>query len=220
MIDALCRRAFFQFEFPVHYLQKPPRVDGHVRKWNLRYLAPPLVEIEGTPPIADVYWGWNEDGFYAAFQVTQRRTKPRCDLDSWWKGDGLRLCIDTRDTRDLKRATRFCHFFYLLPLGGGNRGLQPVVGTHRMSRAKEPPPPVDVRQVRVAAHVERTGYELEIAIPASCLNGWDPAEHPRIGLFYKIKDTERGSQHLTVDDELGWNVDPSTWGTGVLSRSV
>jgi hypothetical protein len=37
-------------------------------------------------------------------------------------------------------------------------------------------------------------------------------------VFYKVKDTQRGDQHLSVDDELGWNVDPSTWATGVLVK--
>ena len=65
---------------------------------------------------------------------------------------------------------------------------------------------------------KRRSYSLEVAIPAACLSGWDPVEHPRIGFFYKVKDTCCGDQHLTADDDLGWNVDPSTWATGVLTR--
>jgi hypothetical protein len=180
--------------------------------------VPPLCEIEpAVTSIADVYFGWNEDGFYAAFDIVRRGT-PRCDPVHWWKRDGLRLCLDTRDARDNKRATRFCHFFYFLPLGGGRDLRSPVVGSHRMSRAKEPPPEVDVSRIQVHCRLDRKGYTFETAIPASCLHGWDPAEHPRLGVFYKVKDSDAGSQHLTVDDELGWNVDPSTWATGVLVR--
>ncbi len=218
MLESLPYRAFFSFEFPVRYLGQPLPVDGEVGKWSARYLAPPLIELEEREPLADVYWAWNEDGFRAAFDVPDRTARPRCDPKQWWKGDGLRLCIDTRDARDVRRATRFCHFFYLLPLGGGPDQRQPVVGLHRMSRASQPPPPVDLSRARIAAQVERTRYSLEVWLPATCLHGWDPAEHPRIGLFYKVKDLQRGAQHLTVDDELGWNVDPSTWATGVLVR--
>ncbi len=218
MIDLICRRAFFQFELPIHYLARPPRVDGDVSKWARKYLAPPLCELEDADPVADVYWAWNEDGFYAAFDVPNRTTRPHCFPQHWWKGDGLRLCLDTRDARDNKRATRFCHFFYILPLGGGPDGRRPLVNTHRMSHAKEPPPAVDLSRVKVAAEIQRDRYGLELAIPAGCLHGWDPVEHPRIGVFYKVKDTQRGSQHLTVDDEMGWNADPSTWATGVLVR--
>jgi hypothetical protein len=216
MLDVLVRRAFFAFELPIHYLARPPRIDGDVSKWGKKYLVPPLVEIEGTEPLADVYWAWHEDGFYAAFDVPNRSARLRCDATHWWKGDGIRLCLDTRDARDVKRATRFCHFFYAAPVGGGPDGKRPLIGTHRMSHAKEPPPVVDVTQLKIAAHVHRTGYGLELAIPAACMTGWDPAEHARLGVYYKVKDLQLGGQHLTVDDELGWNADPSTWATGVL----
>jgi hypothetical protein len=218
MIDILPRRAFFRFEFPVHYLERTPAIDGSMGKWKAKYLLPPLVELEDEPAFADVYAAWNEEALLVAFDVPERHGPVRCDPTGWWKGDGVRVCIDTRDARDIKRATRFCHFLYFLPAGGGSNGRQPVVGTHRMSRPKEPPPSVDVRRVKVGVQIDRHGYALEAAIPGTCLNGWDPAEHPRIGLFYKIKDTSHGAQHLTVNDELGWNLDPSTWATGVLVR--
>jgi hypothetical protein len=218
MIDVLTRRCFFRFELPLHYLARTPAMDGSLRKWSRKYLLPPLIELEDTPAFADAYAAWNEGHLFVAFDVPERRGPLRCDRANWWKGDGLRLCIDTRDARDNKRATRFCHFFYLLPSGGGVRGDQPVVGFHRMSRAKEPPPAVDVSRIKLGVQTDRRGYVLEAAIPGACLNGWDPAEHSRIGFFYKVKDTYHGAQHLTVDDELGWNVDPSTWATAVLVR--
>jgi hypothetical protein len=218
MLDSVSKRAFFQFEIPIHYCARTPRIDGDVSKWGNTYLVPPLVELEGSEPFADVYWAWNEDALFVAFDVPERQGPLRCDPVHWWKEDGVRICVDTRDARDIKRATRFCHFFYVLPVGGGPKRTQPIVGLHRMSRAKEPPPAVDVARVQVAARIGRRGYALEVGIPGACLNGWDPAEHPRIGFFYKIKDTALGDQHLTVDDELGWNVDPSTWATGVLTR--
>lgn len=218
MLDALPRRAFFRFEFPIRYLAKLPTIDGSIRKWSAEYLLPPLVELEDEPAFADVYAAWNEDHLFVAFDVPERRGSVRCDTTKWWKDDGLRVCIDTRDTRDLKRASRFCHFFYFLPTGGGSTGKLPVAGLHRMSRAKEPPPNADPTKIKLGVQIDRGGYSLEAAIPSACLNGWNPAEHPRIGFFYKIRDTIHGDQHLTVNDDLGWNVDPSTWATAVLVR--
>jgi hypothetical protein len=218
MLDQLPRRALLRFEIPIHHIDRAPRVDGAVSKWPRRYLAPALVELDDRAPLADVYWAWNDDGFYAAFDVPNRSAPPTCDPDHWWKLDGLRLCIDTRDARENKRATRFCHFFYLLPVGGGHGRTQPIIGQHRMSRAKEPAPAVDLSRIRMAAHVERKRYSVEVAIPGDCLAGWNPAEHPRIGVFYKVKDTRLGEQHLSTTDDMGWNADPSTWATGVLTR--
>jgi hypothetical protein len=218
MIEAVCRRAFFQFEVPIRYRAEMPRPTGDVGRWSPHFLVPPLVELEDEAPFADVYWAWNEDGVFVAFDVPQRPGPVHCDPVQWWKKDGVRICINTRDTRDIKRATRFCHFFYVLPAGGGPKHDRPIVGVHRMSRAKEPPARVDPAHIQVAARIQRHGYGLEVAIPAAGLHGWDPAEHPRIGIFYKVKDVYLGGQHLTVDDDLGWNVDPSTWATGVLVR--
>ncbi len=216
MLESLPKRAFFRFEFPVHRMAKSPRIDGTIKKWGREYLAPSLHELDGAETLADVYWAWNDEGFFAAFDVPNRKGPVSCDTEQWWTRDGLRLCIDTRDARDVKRGTRFCHFFYILPSGGGRDRKAPIVGLHRMSRAKEHPPLTDTSPIRVATHLERHHYTLEIGIPSHCLNGWNPAEHTRIGLFYKVKDTGLGTQSLTVTDDLGWNVDPSTWATGVL----
>jgi hypothetical protein len=218
MLEALPIRAFFRFEFPIQYMPKLPLLDGNIDKWEARYALPPLIELEDEEALADVYAAWNEDFLLFAFDVPHRTQAFRCDPKQWWKGDGLRLCIDTRDTRENKRASRFCHYFYVLPAGGGKDGSSPVVGLHRMSRSKEPPPVVDESLIRTAVHRTKRQYSVEVVIPAACLNGWEPAEHPRIGLFYKFKDLQLGQQHLSVDDELGWNVDPSTWATAVLSR--
>jgi hypothetical protein len=217
MLDLLPRRALFRFELSIPYRAKSPPIDGAISKWDARYLVPPLVEIEGVAPFADVYWAWNEEHLFFAYDVPGRKGPPRCDPEHWWKMDGARFCVDTRDTRDNKRATRFCHFFYVLPCGRSGAGA-PLVGSHRMSRAKEPPPVVDASRLRVAARLSRSGYSLELAIPTACLSGWDAAEHPRIGVFYKVKDTVLGSQHLCASDDLGWNVDPSVWATGRLTR--
>jgi len=218
MIHVLPKRALFRFELTVPHLPRAPKVDGNLREWTAAHRIPSLVELEGEAPIADAYWGWNEDFLAVAFDVPQRSGRPVCDAKSWWKKDGIRVCVDTRDARDVRRATRFCHLFYILPTGGGPRRNDPVVGIHRMSRAKEPPPPVDVARIRLGVQVRANGYAVEAVLPADVLNGWRPAEHPRIGFFYKVKDTQLGAQHLTATDELGWNVDPSSWATAVLAR--
>ena len=218
MLEQLSKRALFRFETRIAHIARTPRIDGDLRKWTRKFQSPSLAMLDDEEPFADVYWAWNAEHFFIAFDVPDRRGEPRCDPKQWWKRDGMRLCIDTRDARDNRRGTRFCHFFYFLPTGGGKRGGEPVVGTHRMSRAKDAPPTVDTSQIQIATRTEARGYTLEAAIPAACLHGWDPVEHPRIGVFWKIKDVQFGAQHLSANDDLGWNVDPSTWATAVLEQ--
>lgn len=220
MLEALPNRAFFRLEIPIWYCAETPLINGDVRKWGERHLLPALCTLDGQRPFADAYMAWNEEYLFAAFLVREKSEPPQVDTASWWKKDGFRLCIDTRDARENKRATRFCRFLYMLPSGGGPERRSPIIGVHAMSRAMEPAPETDLSGARLAARYDRVQrcYSMEAAIPLSVLNGWDSVEHPRIGLFYKVKDVQHGSQNLTVGDDLGWNVDPSTWATGVLRR--
>jgi hypothetical protein len=217
MLELVPPRTFFRFEFPLHHLARTTRLDGNLKGWDRRFLLPQLGTIDSQEPFAELYAGWNDDGLCIGLRVPSRSGPLRCDPAEWWKYDGLRLCVDTRDARDNKRATRFCHFFYFAPVGGGRDRRAPLAGFHRISRAKEPPPAIDASEIRLAGHVTMHAYSLEALVPASCLNGWDPVEHPRIGLFYKIKDGSR-VQTLSIADELGWNVDPSTWAAAVLTE--
>ena len=73
-------------------------------------------------------------------------------------------------------------------------------------------------RIAVASRVTSRGYSMEAHIPADCLNGFDPIEHPRIGFYYILEDRDHGQQFLTVGDDLYWYVDPSTWATAVLAR--
>ncbi|MBN2447968.1 MAG: hypothetical protein JXO22_14650 [Phycisphaerae bacterium] len=217
MLDALPTRAFFHFEFPILHMPRLPMVDGNISKWHQKYMLPSLAELD-EECFADVYAAWNADGLVLAFDVPERHARLQSDTTHWWKQDGLRICVDTRDARDLRRGTRFCHFFYVLPTGGGPDQSAPVVASHRLSRARENPPAVDTSKIKVAVQRQRGRYAIELFLPAACLHGWDPAEHERIGIYYKIKDLQHGVQHLTVTDDFGWNADPSTWASALLLR--
>jgi hypothetical protein len=123
-----------------------------------------------------------------------------------------------RDARTIKRATRFCQQFYFLPTGGGSRASMPSAGVNKFQRAREDAPRIPAERIAVASKVNASGYSLEARIPAHCLSGFDPLDHPRIGFYYILEDGDHGQQYLTVGDDLYWYVDPSTWATAVLQR--
>ncbi len=211
-------RQLFDFEIPIRYRPDAASLSGDLTGWNEGHRLPDLCLLDGQQPFAPVYAAWNESGLYVATRVGDKRRPLACDPRQFWKSDHLRLCIDCRDTRSIKRASRFCHQFYLLPSGGGVTGRQPVGGAHKLQRAREDAPLAPPGALSVGAQVTADGYTLEAHIPADCLNGFDPVEHPRIGFYYMLEDREHGQQYLTVGDELYWYVDPSTWATAVLSR--
>src|SRR4051794_5194635 len=71
---------------------------------------PDLSALDEKPSWADVRVAWNPSGL--AVQVETRGTvAPLADADRPEPTDGLQVWVDTRDTRDVSRATRFCHRF-------------------------------------------------------------------------------------------------------------
>lgn len=210
-------RLLFRFEFPLAHRPKPPAIDGTLKGWTDRERLPALGEIDGETWFAPLWSCWNENGLYIATRVSGRRTRPRCDPKTFWQGDNLRWMLDMRDTRGAKRATRFCQHFYFLPCGGP--GGAPIAGSHPIQRAQQDAPPVPEGLIPIAAQLLDDGYQLEAHVPAACLSGFDPVEHPRLGFFVMLEDTELGRESLTIGDDLPWHIDPSLWATAVLDRS-
>lgn len=133
-------RFLFDFEFPLHYRSVPPAVNGDASEWTDDDLLPRLGELDGAAEFADVWACWNETGLFVACRVTGKRKPLRCQPGSYWTGDNLRLCTDMRDTRTIKRATRYCQQFYFLPTGGGRRGNEPACQAVKIKRARADAP--------------------------------------------------------------------------------
>jgi len=206
----------FDFEFRLPYRERLPAIDGDVSDWSDDELLPRLGELDGRPEFADVWACWNETGIAVACRVEGKSQPLRCDPRSFWTSDNLRLCTDMRDARSNKRATRYCQQFFFLPAGGGARKQDPVAASASLQRAREDAPGVPPGRIPVASRVWPTGYALEARVPADCLSGFDPAEHPRIGFYYMLEDRDHGQQYLTIGDDLYWYIDPSTWAAAVL----
>lgn len=207
----------FRFAIPLRH-RAAPVVDGDLDDWSDDFLLPAFGALDGHPAFGRIWMAWNEHGLYVACRVEGRRMPFQCDPAQFWKGDNLRICTDTRDTRDLRRASRYCQQFYLLPSGGGPRGREAVGGSARIHRAAENAPVAPAGSIPVASRRDGHAYTIEAHLPATMLSGWDPEEHPRIGLFVMLEDVELGRQPLTVGDDLNWHIDPSTWPTAVLTR--
>ena len=210
-------RFLFRFEFPLRY-RSSPQIDGNLSDWSDEFLLPDFSGLDRVKAFGRIWAAWNEGGLFIACQVHGRRLPFRCDPKHFWKGDNLRLMTDMRDTRDLKRASRYCQQFYFLPAGGGRDGQAPVAGSARIVRAAENAPLVPAGIIAIAAQRSTEAYSLEAHLPAAALAGFDPDEHRRIGLYTVLEDLELGQQSLTVGDDLYWYIDPSTWPTAVLTR--
>lgn len=182
-----------------------------------RFRIPSFGELEGKTVFADVRAAWNETGLTWNVRVTGKQQSPWCRAQRAEDSDGLHLWIDTRDTNNIHRASRYCHQFVFLPLGDGPQSQQPTALWLPINRAKDHPKQVLSSVLPVRSHVQADGYTLAGHVPAKALTGFDPVEHPRLGFFYAVQDRELGWQTLTVGTEFPFREDPSLWATLELS---
>jgi hypothetical protein len=138
----------------------------------------------------------------------------------------LQLWIDTRNTQSIHRATRFCHHFVFWPIpehwakaAKGTSGLAKA-GAQQLAiaLAKDDAPMTRASLLQTASRSTKSGYELEIWIPADCLHGYDRESNPLLGFYYAVRDAELGEQFLTVGREFPFDHDPSLWSTLELEK--
>jgi len=204
-------RFLFRFAAPCMY-RKDIWGDDGVKLPAAHRLAA-LEELEGGTSPADVRAAWNETGLALWVQVKGKSHAPRCHEARLDSSDGVRVWIDTRDTHNVHRASRFCHEFIFLPAGAGTRGRDPVAEQVLIHRARENAKLVRGGTLGVRSEVRKDGYVLSGFIPAAALAGYEPADHPRLGFQYALVDHDLGVQTFSVGAEFPYETDPSVWGT-------
>lgn len=210
-------RSLFRFSIPCNQRESLWTADGAALDES--YRLPRLGELEGAKNFADVRAAWSSAGLAFAVRVEGKRQAPWCRESRPDDSDGLRIWIDTRDTHNVHRATRFCHQFIFMPTGGGRNLDEPVAEQLLIYRARENARPVrpGVLQARREKRVD--GYVLETFIPAEALTGFDPQEHQKLGFTYALVDRELGVQALSCSEEFPYREDPSLWITLELAAS-
>jgi hypothetical protein len=175
--------------------------------------VPAQALLTPQPSFADVRLGWNDLGLAVQVEVRGKNLPSIGDASRPHGSDGLRLWLDTRDTRNIHRASRYCHQFHFLPCGGGPDGYQPVAMQTKIHRAQQDAPLCSPSQLPFHVSRRRGGYRLTAFLPAGVLQGFDPENHPRLGFYFVVKDAELGDQSLGLGPEFPFWEDPSLWST-------
>jgi len=176
---------------------------------------PPLGELDGAPPFAQVYVAWNNEGLYVAAQIPKQgpivgnRRRPT-------SGDGMQLWVDTQPEQSGHRATRYCHHFVILPRAPGVAG--PLAWQQQIRRARSRPPLCDAEDIEVEVSREEGQYLLQVGLTSAALNGFEPHEHSEIGFNYLIHDTAAGRQLWSCPAQVPYQRDPTFWGRLRLVR--
>ena len=180
------------------------------------YQLPHLGNFDGQASFAEVRVGWNEEGLFVSVDIAAKKQSLWCRATELLDSDGLQVWIDTRDTHNVHRATKFCHWFVLMPAGGGEDGKSPLVTMLKINRSREDSPTINRVPVLANSKITKTGYRLTAFISGKTLIGWDTNDQRNIGFNYSIVDRELGRQTLAIGPELPIQEDPSLWQTLTL----
>ena len=203
---------WFRLAIPCRRIEDLPRSKGRLLDLPDSCRLPDTSAFEGKPSWADVRAAWNPGGLAVSVEVAGKSSPITREPLGGAAGEGLQVWIDTRDTRTIHRASRFCHrfTFTLMP---SPQGLLIAASHKPIARATADPPLADIDEVDLRCEVTRGGWRLEVFFRATALNGFDPETNRRLGFAYQVTDLEREDRFLTVGRDFPIGEDPSLWAT-------
>ena len=212
----LAPRYLFRFAVPVFCNELVGT--GSELKLDESYCLMDLAQLDAEtqyqePRFADIRMAWSRAGLAFHVVVAGKKQLPWCRESRLEDSDGIQVWIDTRATHNVHRATKFCHRFALLPLGGGRQAEAPLADQLLINRARENSRPVRARELQVASRITKTGYQLSAFLPAIALSGYDPQQQPKLGFTYAVQDRELGVQTFASGPLFPFQEDPSCWAT-------
>ncbi|MFI5460453.1 MAG: hypothetical protein ACHRXM_33975 [Isosphaerales bacterium] len=206
---------WFRIAVPCPRIEGMPRAEGAGRLLDLPESSalPDLRQLDGGSSWARVRVGWNPGGLGIAV-LGEGVSSEQLDKDRPEGFAAAQFWVDTRDTRNVSRATRFCHRFMAELRPGNARGQLDVKVAHLpIAQATTAPPLCSPEHFAVRAELSRSGWMLELFLPADALNGFDHELNRRLGFAYHIADYVRDDQFFTVGREFPVGENPSLWST-------
>jgi hypothetical protein len=206
---------WFRFMVPCPRVEKMPLPRRARRLLDLPETStlPDLKELEGGKSWARIRTGWNLGGL--GFTVLAEGVA--AEQKSGDRPEGFALTefwVDTRDVRNVARATRFCHrFTAVLKLDNTGQGLDVQVTQQKIPRANADAPIRSPELITARAELLAKSWILELFLPADVLNGFDPELNRRFGFAYRIADYVRDDQYFTVGQYFPVGENPSLWST-------
>lgn len=207
----------FRYTLPVRCVDRLPRAKAPLIELP-QSCECPWPSTMDSEPFAAMRLAWNSEGFAISVSVTGKTNWPSCAPERLHSSDGVQLWLDTRDTQNIHRASRYCHHFVVTPIGGGSDGKAPLIGQFPIARAGDDAPEADLETILLESDADESGYRVSIWFPTAALYGFDPETYSRMGFYIVVRDQELGTQYLSVDEEFPYSNDPSLWASLKLNR--
>jgi hypothetical protein len=168
-------------------------------------------ELAGQAKFAQVRLAVGKDALFLQADVQGKQKLPWCRESRMEDSDGLHVWIDTRNSREIHRATKYCSRFGFSPMGRGPKADLPFVGWAPINRARENPSPPPDDQMAIRARITEGRYRLVAALHFDALAGLDLADFPTVGFYFAVADRELGWQSLALQPDLPVMDNPSLW---------
>lgn len=168
-------------------------------------------ELSGQPKFAQVRLAVGKNAIFFQADVQGKKQLPWCRESRLEDSDGLHVWIDSRNSREIHRATKFCNRFGFSPMGRGPKADLPFVGWGPINRARENPTPPPDDQMSIRARVSDGRYRIVAALHFDALSGLDLQDFPTVGFYFAVMDRELGWQSLALQPDLPVMDNPSLW---------
>lgn len=183
------------------------------------YIFTNLCHMDGQESFAEIRICWNSNGIGLQASVNGKKQATEGDHTRPRSSDGITLWIDTRDSRNSHRATRYCHQFHFLASGGGPDKEDPCFVQSKIHRALQDAPLCNSNEIMFRCKNEPGGYLIESFLPSQVLTGYDPDNCPRLGICIQVHDRELGNQIYDSTLEFPFSEDPSLWSQLILASN-
>jgi hypothetical protein len=206
---------WFRFAAQCQRIEEIPRIKDPSRLLDLpaTCAVPDLNQLEGAADWAKVYLAWNPRGVGIAI-LADGVSSPQLNSDRAEGFAAVDLWIDTRDSRNVSRATKFCHHFQVsLKLSMSRKELTVEIRQRPIPRATADAPMGQMQMISTRAKLDRAGWQLELFFPAQVLHGFDPETNRRLGFTYLLRDHIHDSQYFAGGREFPIGENPGLWST-------
>ncbi len=180
---------------------------------NLASPLPDLSTLSTQPSFATVRINWNLQGLAVSIFVNRQKKAllPRSSSSKLLADECVRLWIDTRNTRNVHRATRYCQMIEIFPFGSTHKSSKPVARQAFIPNAREDAPQHAGLEIPIHLEAQEDSYLTTVWLSSELLHGFDPQQQSDISFYYEVEDIFSGLQTPFVGPEFPYEYDPSLW---------
>lgn len=211
----------------VPYLRQPIALNGELSDWPAQCKLPGIRHSQtlglerSTLPLPNVYLGWTNDGLYLGMEVFDNDIQGAPPSGWWWTRDNVEFWISTRPAEpDQNNFNVYSHQFFFVPVDfPRDTGIAGTTGRwHREGDAIADNliPHPDVKQ---SVRLLPDRYVVELFIPGSALNGFDPANEPAMAFNVCVRNFQHAIAYFwSAPKEVMTQLRPNTWGQMYLEK--